>query len=154
MYAKRDVAKVSETKLAEEQKAGCSKIDNETVELEESSDDETYRPPEDTEDEETVATDNTSEEMETTATMKTVDNQEETQPAEEANPPETTKLQETGSAVEGATKEERSPRKKAVQASVEWSNVKRGEPRKRRPTERYGIVVIMNVTEERAETEN
>ena len=66
VYAKRDVAKASETKLAEEQKAGCSKINNETGnepgtscnnetgELEESSDDETYKPPEDTEDEETV----------------------------------------------------------------------------------------------------
>ena len=89
VYAKRDVAKASETKLAEEQpqeKAGCSKIDNETEELEESSDDETYKPPEDTEDEETVTTDNTSEEMETTATMETADNQKETQPAEKANP--------------------------------------------------------------------
>ena len=46
VYAKRDVAKASETKLAEEQEAGCSKIDNETGELEESSDDETYKPPE------------------------------------------------------------------------------------------------------------
>ena len=166
VYVKRDVAKASETKLAEEQKAGCSKIDNETGnepgtscdnetgELEESSDDETYKPPEDTEDEETVTTDNTSEEMETTATMETADNQKEAQPAEKANPPETTKIQEMGSAAEGATKDEKSPKKKAVQASVEWSNVKRREPRKRRPTERYGIDVIMNVTEEQAETEN
>ena len=154
VYAKRDVAKASETKPAEEQKAGCSKIDNETGELEESSDDETYKPPEDTEDEETVTTDNTSEEMETTATMETADNQKEAQPAEKANPPETTKIQEMGSAAEGATKDEKSPKKKAVQASVEWSNVKRREPRKRRPTERYGIDVIMNVTEEQAETEN
>ena len=156
VYAKRDVAKASETKLAEEQKAGCSKIDNETGELEKSSDDETYRPreQEDTEDEETVATDNTSEEMETTATMETVENQKEAQPAEKANPPEMIKIQETGSAAEGATNEERSPRKKVVQASVEWSNVKLREPRKRRPTERYGIDVIMNETEEQAETEN
>ena len=153
VYAKRDVDKASETKLAEEQKAGCSKIDNETEELEESSDDETYRPPEDTEDEETVTTDNTSWEMETTATMETVENQEEAQPAEKTNPPEMIKIQETGSAAEGATKEERSPKKKAVQASVEWSKVKLREPRKRRPTERYGIDVIMNVTDEQAETE-
>ena len=69
-------------------------------------------------------------------------------------PREMIKIQETGSAAEGATKEERSPRKKAVRASVEWSNVKLEEPRKRRPTERYGIDVIMNVTEEQAETEN
>ena len=153
VYAKRDVAKASETKLAEEQKAGSSKNDNETGELEESSDDKTYRPPEDTEDEETVATDNTSEEMETTATTETIENQEEAQPAEMANLQELIKMQETGPAAEGTTKEERSPKKKAVQASVEWSKVKLREPRKRRPTERYGIDVIMNVTGEQAETE-
>ena len=100
-----------------------------------------------------MATDNTSEEMETTATMETVENQEEAQLAEKTNPPEMIKIQETGSAAEGATKEERSPKNKPVQASVEWSKDKLREPRKRRPTERYGIDVIINVTEEQAETE-
>ena len=79
VYAKRDVAKTSENKLSEDQKAGSSKRVNEMVELDESSDDETYRPPEDTEDEETVPTDNTSEEMETTATTETAETQEEAQ---------------------------------------------------------------------------
>ena len=117
MYAKRDVAKTSENKLPEDQKAGSSKTANEMVELDESSDDETYRPPEDTEDEETVATDNTSEEMETTATTETAETQEEAQPAEETTPQKVTEIQETGPAAEGTMKGERSPKKKAIKAS-------------------------------------
>ena len=100
VYAKRDVAKTSENKLPEDQKAGSSKTVNETVELDESSDDATYRPPEDTEDEETVATDNTSEEMERTATTETAETQEEAQPAEDTTPQKVTEIQETGPAAE------------------------------------------------------
>ena len=64
-----------------------------------------------------------------------------------------TEIQETGPAAEGTMKGEKSPKKNAIKASMEWSQAKLREPRKRRPTERYGIDVIMNVTEEPAETE-
>ena len=44
VYAKRDVAKANETKLAEAQKAKNPNNEDKIGELEESSDDETYMP--------------------------------------------------------------------------------------------------------------
>ena len=42
---------------------------------------------------------------------------------------------------------------KAVKALVEWLKTRLREPRKRKPTERYGIDVIMSVTGEQSGTE-
>ena len=153
MYAKRDVAKANESKLAEAQKARNPKNEDNVGELEESSDNETYMPLEDAEDEETTVTDNTSKEMETTITMETGENKEEAQPAEKANPQEMNEIQELHSAAGGSTGEEGPSTKKAVKASVEWSKAKLREPRKRKPTERYGIDVIMSVTGEQSGNE-
>ena len=45
-------------------------------------------------------------------------------------------------------------KKKTIKASVEWTPATDREPRKRRPTERYGIDVVMQVEEnEQMETE-
>ena len=91
--------------------------------------------------------------METTTTTETAEPQEEAQPPKETKPQEVTETQETGPAAKETPTGEKASKKKAIKAAVEWSQAKLREPRKRRPIERFGIDVVMNVTEEQAEIE-
>ena len=48
---------------------------------------------------------------------------------------------------ERANDKNHTKKKKAIKASMEWTPANEKEPRSRKPTQRYGIVVVMQVEE-------
>ena len=155
ILSKRYVAKDT----AEKEKAGTSR-QRESPEWpteEETSDDETYIRPESEDDEETTITSNsenviTEEEEDSTAKIE-----EEERPAEknEAEEKKKTEPEKTSNPKRMENPREKTEeKKKAMKATMEWTPANNKEPRKRRPTQRYGIDVVMQVEEnESLETE-
>ena len=155
ILSKRDVAKDT----AEKEKAGTSRV-RESPEWpteEETSDDETYIRPESEDDEETTITSNTEnvtteeednaakikEKEETPAEKKEAEEKKKAEPEKTSNPKKVDK-----------PREKTEEKKKAIKATMEWTPANNKEPRKRRPTQRFGIDVLMQVEEnESLETE-
>ena len=144
ILSKRDVAKDT----AENKKAGTSRP-RESPEWpteEETSDDETYIRPESEDDEETTITSNS--ENVTTEEDSTAKTEEEERPAEKNDAEEKKKAEPEKTS---NPKKMENPRdktkekKKALKAIMEWTPANNKEPRKRRPTQRYGIDVVMQV---------
>ena len=148
VYSKRDVAKTKPQKKIvkprREDQAGQSTRWEEMVE---SSEDETYVVSEETRDDESTPTDTTI--TDNVETKDGTDNEEESKPdavetesEEMAIPKEMPVNREepipNEEIIRGKGKE------KSVKASVTWSPPQR-ETRRRRPTERYGIDVVMQI---------
>ena len=159
IYSKRDVAKTKPQKKktpaqSRNEQAGPSTNWSAT---DESSEDETYVVSEETKDEEsnstptdTTITENmedtaeSEEERESRPETNETNGEEMTIPQETAIPQEMPRHQEV---VIPAENKAPGKGKKAVKASVSWAPPQR-ESRRRRPTERYGVDVVMKIDEE------
>ena len=163
ILSKRDVAKDT----AEKEKAGTSR-QRESPEWpteEETSDDETYIRPESEDDEETTITSRTSPRRQTNTENVTTEEEDNTTKIKEKEetPAEKKDAEEKKKAEPEKTsnpkkmenpREKTEEKKKAIKATMEWTPANNKEPRKRRPTQRYGIDVVMQVEEnESLETE-